>query len=97
VDEAGGFHPDELARLILDRCAQRIALMRSTVHVVTARDCLKLRPLLQPVFDRGLYANRADRADIEGVDIEALVAAGRALLEERPHTAKELGELLQER
>jgi Winged helix DNA-binding domain len=49
---------------------------------------------LQPVFDRGLYA---DRASIEGVDIEALVAAGRALLDERPRTAKELGELLRER
>ena len=92
-----GFHPDELARLITDRRAVRIALMRNTVHLVTARDCLALRPLVQPVFDRGLYANRAHRAGIEGVDIEALVAAGRALLEERPRTAKELGELLRER
>jgi hypothetical protein len=92
-----GFHPDELARLILDRHAVRIALMRNTVHLVSARDCLTLRPLVQPVLDRGVYANRAHRAEIEGVDIEALVAAGRALLEERPRTAKELGELLQTR
>jgi hypothetical protein len=92
-----GFYPDELARLILDRRAVRIALMRNTVHLVTARDCLALRPLVQPVFDRDLYANRTHRAAIEGVDIEALVAAGRALLEERPRTAKELGELLRER
>jgi hypothetical protein len=92
-----GFHPDELARLILDRRAVRIALMRNTIHLVSARDCLKLRPLMQPVFDRGLYANRAHRSGIEGVNIEALVAAGRALLEKRPRTAKELGELLQER
>jgi Winged helix DNA-binding domain len=92
-----GFHPDELSRLILDRRAVRIALMRNTVHLVTARDCLALRPLVQPVFDRGLYANRADRAGIEGVDIEALVVAGRALLEERPRTAKELGGRLRER
>ena len=91
-----GFHPDELARLITDRRAVRIALMRNTIHLVTARDCLALRPLMQPVFDRGLHANRAHRAGIEGVDIEALVAAGRALLEERPRTAKELGGLLQE-
>jgi winged helix DNA-binding protein len=91
-----GFRPDELARLIIDRRAVRIALMRNTVHLVTARDCLKLRPLMQPVFDRSLYASRAHRADIEGMDIEALVAAGRALLEERPRTAKELGLLLQE-
>src|ERR671921_215820 len=71
------FHPNELACLILERRAVRIALMRNTVHLVTARDCLALRPLMQPVFDRGLHANRSRRAGIEGVDIEALVAAGR--------------------
>jgi hypothetical protein len=52
---------------------------------------------VQPVIDRGLYANRAHREGLEGVDIEALSAAGRALLEERPRTAKELGVLLRER
>jgi hypothetical protein len=91
------FHPNELACLVLERRAVRIALMRNTVHLVTARDCLALHPLMQPVFDRGLHANRSRRAGIEGVDIEALVAAGRTLLEERPRTAKELGMLLQER
>ncbi len=90
------FRPDELARLILERRAVRIALMRNTVHLVSARDCLALRPLMQPVFDRTLYGTRANRAHLEGVDTEALVAAGRALLEEAPRTAKELGELLQE-
>jgi hypothetical protein len=91
------FHPNELACLVLERRAVRIALMRNTVHLVTARDCLALRPLMRPVFDRGLHASRSRRAGIEGVDIEALVAAGRTLLEERPRTAKELGMLLQER
>ena len=90
------FHTDELERLILQRRAVRIALMRNTVHLVSARDCLALRPLMHPVFDRTLYSTRANRAHLEGVDVEALVAAGRALLEERPRTAKELGELLQE-
>ena len=92
-----GFHPDQLARLILERRAVRVALMRNTVHLVSARDCLKLRPLMQPVIDRGLYANRANRAGVEGVDVGALSAAGRQLLEERPRTAKELGVLLGER
>jgi hypothetical protein len=90
------FHPDELVCLILERHAVRIALMRNTVHLVSARDCLALRPLMQPVFDRTLYSTRANRAHLEGIDIEALLAAGRALLEEKPCTAKELGELLQE-
>ena len=53
-----GFHPGELSQLILDRRAVRVALMRNTVHLVSARDCLALRPLVQPVIDRGLYANR---------------------------------------
>jgi len=91
------FHPDELARLILDRRAVRVALMRNTVHLVSARDCLTLRPLVQPVIDRDLYANRAHREGLEGVDAEALSAAGRALLEAGPRTAKELGVLLRER
>lgn len=92
-----GFRPDDLAGLILDRRAVRVALMRDTVHLVSARDCLALRPLMQPVFERNLYANRAHRAGIEGIDVEALAAAGRALLEERPRSARELGELLRER
>ena len=91
-----GFRPDELGSLITDRRAVRIALMRNTVHLVSASDCLALRPLMQPVLDRTLFSTHANRAHLEGVDTGALVAAGRALLEERPRTAKELGKLLQE-
>ena len=89
-----GFRPEELARHIEERRAVRIALMRNTVHLVSARDCLGLRPLAQPVIDRGLYGRRTG---IDGIDLEALATAGRALLEERPRTAKELGGLLGER
>ena len=91
------FHPDGLARPIEERQAVRIALMRNTVHLVSARDCLRLRPLVQPVIERGLSASRADHAGLEGLDVAALVAAGRALLEEKPRTAKELGEILKQR
>ena len=90
-----GFHPNELSRRILDRRAVRIALMRNTVHLVSARDCLTLRPLTQPVIDRSLYSTRANQASVEGLDIEALTAAASTLLEEEPRTAKELGGLLQ--
>jgi hypothetical protein len=92
-----GFRPEDLARLIEDRRAVRIALIRNTVHLVSAGDCLALRPLVQPVIDRGLRANRAHRAGIEGMELDALAAAGRELLEERPRSARELGELLKER
>src|SRR3954447_20138752 len=32
----------------------RIALMRSTIHLVSAADCLAMRPLVQPVSERGM-------------------------------------------
>ncbi len=92
-----GFRPDDLSREIVERRAVRVALMRNTLHLVSARDCLTLRPLTWPAIERNLYAGRARRAALEGVDVGELVAAGRALLEERPLTAKELGGLLRER
>src|SRR3954469_25098251 len=46
------FSFDELARLMKDRGAVRLTLMRGTVHLVSAADALTLRPLLQPVFER---------------------------------------------
>ena len=49
-----GFRPADLAGLLLSRQVVRIALMRGTIHLVSARDCLMLRPLVQPAVDRGL-------------------------------------------
>jgi hypothetical protein len=91
------FRPDELSRMILDRRVVRVALMRNTLHLVTAEDCLKLRPLVQPAIGRNLYSGNAQRAAVKEIDAGELVVAGRALLEERPLTARELGELLRER
>src|SRR5262249_33870599 len=68
---------------------------RSTIHLVTARDCLALRPLMQPVIERSAKGNFG-RHWI-GLDAEALVAAGRALVEQQPRTFSELGKLLAER
>jgi hypothetical protein len=91
------FRPGELSRMILDRRAVRVALMRNTVHLVTAEDGLKLRPLMQPTIGRNLYSGNAQRVAVKEIDAGELVAAGRALLEERPLTARELGGLLRER
>jgi hypothetical protein len=91
----GGFRPDDLAALITDRSAVRIAVMRGTIHVVSARDCLPLRRLVQPVLDRGLRG--AFGKQLAGVDAAAVAAAGRELVESEPMTFSKLGGLLAER
>src|SRR5688500_16361556 len=48
-----GFKPEELSELISERRAVRVVgLMRTTIHLVSARDALRIRPLMQPVLDR---------------------------------------------
>jgi hypothetical protein len=90
------FEPDELARLISDRRVVRVPLMRSTIHLVSDRDCLKLRPVIQPVLARA-FSGSPFRRKLEGLDLDELLAAGLASLEDRPRTRAELSALLAER
>ena len=85
-----GFQPDELARMIAERTAVRVSLLRTTIHLVTARDCLALRPMFQPVLERGLWSGSPFGRQIKGVDVDELLATGRVLLEEKPRTTAQL-------
>ena len=90
-----GFEPDQLGALVADRSIVRLSLLRGTIHLVTARDCVELRPLLQPLYERNLqfvFGAGLDRADVDKILDEA-----RALLEEQPRTFAELGKLLGQR
>lgn len=86
------FDPQELSDLMTDRTVLRIALMRSTIHTVTADDCLAWRPLLLPAMER-MFATSHLRATA-GADREELAALGRAFVEEKPRTFAEVGAYL---
>ncbi|WP_285699802.1 winged helix DNA-binding domain-containing protein [Actinomadura sp. NBRC 104412] len=88
--------PDQISALLERRELVRIALMRGTIHLVSARDCLWMRPLIQPVMDRTLFSNHTHGKPIEGLDTDEVVAVARPLLEETPRTSNELGALLAE-
>jgi hypothetical protein len=98
-----GFRADDLARLISDRRAVRMGLMRGTVHLVTARDALVMRPVVQQVYERIFVSARGDvgattfTSRLAGVDLKAVLAAGRELVNESPRTAAELRPLLKKR
>ncbi|MCC9308159.1 winged helix DNA-binding domain-containing protein [Kitasatospora sp. RB6PN24] len=86
------FRPEQLSELVARRQVVRLGLQRATIHLVTAADCLRLRPLFQPVLDQALSGARGRL--LAGLDLDAVTARGRALVEERPRTFQELGVLL---
>ncbi|MEU7022154.1 winged helix DNA-binding domain-containing protein [Streptomyces sp. NPDC046203] len=90
-----GFRTDDLARLISDREAVRLVLMRGTIHLVTADDCLALRPVLQNSLERSLKG--AFGCKLEELDTAQVVSYGRELVEEEPLTLGGLGARLAER
>jgi hypothetical protein len=89
-----GFQPAELSRLITERRAVRSSLLRTTLHLVTADDCLSLRPLLQQVHERAFRTGTPFGRRVAGMDLAEVLAAGRGLLEEQPRTLAELRRLL---
>jgi hypothetical protein len=88
------FRPQELSRMVEEREAVRGTLMRSTVHLVTARDFPGLRAVLQGVMERH-FGGSPFAQRIDGVDMAELLRAGRALVEAEPRgtadLARELG------
>jgi hypothetical protein len=88
------FQPERLSDLLANREVVRMVLMRSTIHLVSARDCLALRPLLQVVTERG--TNSVYGKNLVGLDQAEVVAAGRELLAGKPMAFGELGQRMAE-
>jgi len=90
-----GFKPDQLADLISQRRAVRLGMMRNTIHLVTARDCIALRSLFSPVLERGLQSSPFGR-NLVGMEMQPLIRYATRLMKAKPRTLAELGGLLHE-
>ncbi|VVJ19732.1 Uncharacterised protein [Amycolatopsis camponoti] len=75
-----GFRPADLAALLESRQVVRIALMRGTVHLVTAADALAWRPAVQVLYDRDLKTNTLHAKALAGLDHDVVASAARELL-----------------
>lgn len=89
-----GFDPAVLSRALESRRAVRMTLNRATLHLVSARDALALRPLFQPVVERMFFGQKAFREAADGVDVDEVAAVLRAALEERPGTRSDLANVI---
>lgn len=86
-----GFTTDDLDAALGSRTVLRIAVMRSTVHLVTARDAPVLAALARTVMAGELRANPRRRAALEVVDLDRLVALAGSYVRDEPRVTTDLG------
>ncbi len=87
------FDPAALGELLLERELVRMTLMRTTLHLVSTDDALRLRPVLQRVVERAFSSSPFAR-NLAGLDLGPVLARGVELVEEQPLATAELARIL---
>jgi|CZKU01.1.fsa_nt_gi hypothetical protein len=87
-----GFERDHLLALLRRREAVRASMMRGTLHVVSAKDYVSLRPALQPMLTRGVMSVLRDR--MKGIVVDDIAAEARELLAKGPATFEHVRDAL---
>lgn len=90
-----GFTPNDLVEPLEGRQAVRTLLMRRTLHLMTAQDCLALRPLHQSMVEQRMTGTLRRR--LPGVDLTELAAAGEPLFAAEPRTLTEAAREINDR
>jgi hypothetical protein len=84
------FDPHELGRGVEDRRYVRIVVMRGTIHLVTADDALRLRPVMQPVLDDEIRRHSEHAPLLVGVDLAPVLAWAHPALSASPMSGQQL-------
>jgi hypothetical protein len=92
-----GFRHEELSQLVRTREAVRISLMRNTIHLVTTRDARRLKPLFQPLHERGYLRGSPWGKAMRNADLGELMKAGHEIMGEKPRTIADLRKQLANR
>jgi len=92
-----GFRHEELSHLVRTRRAVRISLMRNTIHLVTTHDARRLKPMFQPLHERGYLRGSPWGKGMRGADLATLMKTGHEIMGERPRTIAELRKELAKR
>ncbi|HEX5511456.1 MAG TPA: winged helix DNA-binding domain-containing protein [Actinomycetales bacterium] len=90
------FDPHVVSARLEARELVRLALMRSTIHLVTAADAVTLRRHVEPVLERVVSSGPVVRG-LAGLHVEEVLEAARHVLVDRPMTLGEIGRHLAER
>jgi hypothetical protein len=91
------FRHEQLSRLVETKQAVRTSLMRNTIHLVTTRDSLRLKPLFVPLGESGYLRGSPWGRATRDADMYAVLSTGREIMEEKPRTIAELARLLKTR
>lgn len=83
-----GFRREELRSLCASGEVVRASLMRCTLHLMSRRDYLRFRPVLQPALTGAMRSILRDRLD--SFDLAAVLDEARKQFAERPRTFTEL-------
>jgi hypothetical protein len=89
------FGAEDLSALIGGGRAVRGQLMRGTLHLVTAADHRRLRPLFDALCSRILGSTQFGK-DTKSIDRDRLLASSRSLLARQPMSRADLGTALAE-
>jgi hypothetical protein len=83
-----GYETEDLNRLARDKKVVRSTLMRVTLHLVSTKDFLALRPVLQPMLTAGMAAVLKDRTS--GFEVAPVLASARRCLDAKACTFDDL-------
>lgn len=86
------FDPDVVSRGLEDRSLGRITLMRGTIHLVTARDALRIAPHVQPELEKVPFRKGFNYGATVGLDPDDVRARAEAMIDGEPITAAALRE-----